>query len=153
MFEINKCYNYYNILHLFSFRASLIFVRYLSQLKKYVIYQLFGVIILLQVTGCYTSRSLISNVKNLSSSHLGCFIDDLSDNCFNIANGKTDNSQDAPNTSNNIELEEEQDDCYSYRIYTIGVSEHHLVVSYSINHIEQYSAQYHPDIVPPPPKA
>lgn len=126
----------------------------MRQLHKYIILQLFVLFISSQVIE-YQWNRLDSN--NLSKSLNSRAMEYFSANVVNVnddsANGRAENSDNDTTKNEDLELEEELDDCDPFKAYTSDFFGYVHMTDCSIDYQEQYTLQFRPEIIPPPPKA
>lgn len=125
----------------------------MSQLHKYIVLQLFVLFIASQVIDYQWNRLHSDNLSSsLNSDAIEYFSANLVDVDDTSAKGRSEDNDNDTTKNEDLELEEEPDDCDPFKSYTNDFFGY-VRMTYSIDYKEQYTEQFHPEIVPPPPRA
>jgi hypothetical protein len=127
-----------------------------NQSKNYIILQLLCLISVVQLIS-YQFDNANSNIEN----RLAGFDFTTPEYVFerDVEKYLHNNNQTSENSDNNtckdniLELEEEIDDCQRPEIYNHYIFGYAYATNYSIDYKEEYTLQFRPEIIPPPPKA
>ena len=156
MFRINKYYNYYRIICLCFGQASITFTREMNRLKEHMILQLLCIISVIQLFSYQVDdtnsnkENVFSNFGYIKSEYV---IERDVEKHLPIDNQTSKNSDDNTRKDNALELEEEIDDCRQPEFYSHYIFGYACTKTYSIEYKEEYTLQFRPEIIPPPPKA
>jgi hypothetical protein len=91
--------------------------------------------------------------EDLSFNDLESVAEIVLEQVLNINDAFAEHDENDSEDMGSIEPEEEILFCHRFKFECVRFSRHNLKLLYSDNYIEQYSSQFHPEIVPPPPKA
>jgi hypothetical protein len=91
--------------------------------------------------------------EDLSINDLESVAEILLEQVLNINNAFAEHDESDCEDGGSIEIKKEILICNKFRFECIRFFKYNLRLMYSANYLEQYSSQFHPEIVPPPPKA
>jgi hypothetical protein len=91
--------------------------------------------------------------EDLSFNDLESVAEIMLEQVLNINNALSEHDESDTEDGGSIELKKEILITHKFRFEYIPFFKYNLKLLYSDNYKEQYSSQFHPEIVPPPPKA
>ena len=124
--------------------------------KQHIIFRFFCLVLAIHILNCSVDAPDVrpENIpEDLSYNDMESVMEIVLENVFEIKDAIAEQDDHDSNGDNNLNFKKQVFFCYCATLETKKIQTNEIQIIVQTNYDEQFSSQFHPEIVPPPPKA